>query len=82
MFFSPLFDFAVAHRFGLTVVMRQQDPAFLSAVSEIREGNCSLATEHFITSLQRELPWQLLQNATHLFQRQCGIVDSTRGDPG
>ena len=73
MFFSPLFDFAVAHRFGLTVVMRQQDPAFLSAVSEIREGNCSLATEHFITSLQRELPWQLLQNATHIYFRKVPV---------
>lgn len=73
MFFSLLFDFAVAHRFGLTVVMRQQDPAFLSAVSEIREGNCSLATEHFITSLQRELPWQLLQNATHIYFRKVPV---------
>ena len=73
MFFSPLFDFAVAHRFGLTVVMRQQDPAFLSGVSEIREGNCSLATEHFITSLQRELPWQLLQNATHIYFRKVPV---------
>ena len=51
MFYAPFFDFAIAHRFGLTVVMRQQDLDFLSALSEIREGKYSLTSEHFITSL-------------------------------
>ena len=78
MFYSPLFDFTIAHRFGLTVVLRQQDPDFLSALSEIREGKCSLTSEHFITSLQRELPWQLLQSATHIYFRKVPVQLANR----
>ena len=32
-----------------------------------------MATEHFITSLQRELSWQLLQNATHIYFRKVPV---------
>ena len=49
---SPLFDFAVAHHLELTTVRPQQDPLFLSALSEIREGECSLNVEHYLKALQ------------------------------
>jgi len=55
MFYSPLFDYAASHRFGLTTVIRQQNPEFLAALAEIREGECSIATEQYLTSLQRQL---------------------------
>ena len=64
MFYSPLFDFAISHRFGLTTVIRQQNPEFLAALAEIREGRCSIATEQYLTSLQRQLPWELHRTAT------------------
>ena len=37
-----------------------------------------MATEHFITSLQRELPWQLLQNATHIYFRKVPVQVENR----
>lgn len=40
MLYSPLFDFAISHQFRLTTVIRQENPEFLAALPEIREGDC------------------------------------------
>ncbi len=55
---TPLFDFAISHRFGLTKFMWQSqvDRQFLNALSEIRMGQCSEETESYLSSLSRVLP--------------------------
>ena len=67
MFYSPLFDFSIPHRFGLTKLMRQShdDKQFLSALADIRKGQCSIS--------------QALQEvATHIFFRQVPVQLSNR----
>jgi len=72
MFYSPLFDFAISHRFGLTTVIRQQNPE-LAALAEIREGGCSIATEQYLTSLQRQLPWEPQRTTTQIYFRKVPV---------
>ena len=70
MFLSPLFTLAIPHRFELTQVMRQSDPEFLFAISEIRMGKCSERTEQFLSFLQRDLQEDMERVATHIFFRK------------
>ena len=70
MFLSPLFASAIPHRFELTQIMRQSDPTFLFALSEIRLGKCSKASERFLSSLQRDLLREVKEDATHIFFRK------------
>ena len=67
MFLSPLFASAIPHRFELTQIIRQSDPTFLFAISEIRLGKCSEASERFLSSLQRDLSREVEKDATHIF---------------
>ena len=69
MFESPLFDFAISHRFALTKLMRQseKDQRFLKALADIRLGLCSMESEEYLCSLKRTLPAVLEQSATHIF---------------
>ena len=70
MFLSPLFASAIPHRFELTQIICQTDPTFLFAISEIRLGKCSEASEHFLSSLQRDLSREVEKDATHIFFRK------------
>ena len=70
MFLSPLFTSAIPHRFELTQIMRQSDPTFLQAISEIRLVKCSKTPENFLSSLQRDLSQELDKDATHIFFRK------------
>ena len=67
MFESPLFDFAICHRFALTKVMRQseEDKQFLKVLSEIRMGQCGQETERYIYYLKRDAHF-FPQNTRHL----------------
>ena len=47
--------------------MRQTDQEFLSAISELRMGKCSAATQEFLLSLSRQLPSEVESDATHIF---------------
>lgn len=78
MFYSPLFDFAISHRFGLTTVIRQRNPEFLAALAEIREGGCSITTEQYLASLQRQLPWELQRTATQIYFRKVPVQLANR----
>lgn len=78
MFYSPLFDFTISHRFGLTTVIRQQNPEFLAALAEIREGGCSITTEQYLVSLQRQLPWELQRTATQIYFRKVPVQLANR----
>ena len=70
MFLSPLFASAIPHRFELTQIIRQSDPTFLFAISEIILGKCSEASERFLSSLQRDLSREVEKDATHSFFRK------------
>ena len=76
MFETPLFDFAISHRIGLTKVMRQsqEDQQFLKALSEIRMGQCSEETESYLSSLSKVLPPPLQESATHIFVRKVPVM--------
>ena len=50
--------------------MRQSDPEFLFAISEIRMGKCSERTQQFLSFLQRDLPDDVEKVATHIFFRK------------
>ncbi|XP_022779512.1 ATP-dependent DNA helicase PIF1-like [Stylophora pistillata] len=78
MFYSPLFDFAISHRFRLTKVIRQQNPQFLAALAEIREGACSIATKQYLASLQRQLPWELQRTATQIYFKKVPVQLANR----
>ena len=76
IFESPLFDFAISHRFALTKVMRQSenDKHFLKALADIRLGKCSKDSEEYICSLKRSLPAVLEENVTHIFFRKIPVA--------
>jgi len=69
MFESPLFDFAISHRFALTKLMRQseKDQRFLKALADIRLGLCRMESEEYLCSLKRIVPAVLEQSARHIF---------------
>ena len=47
--------------------MHQSDQEFFSAISELRMGKCSAATQQFLLSLSRQLPSEVESDATHIF---------------
>ena len=73
MFYSPLFDFSIPHCFGLTKLMHQlqDDKQLLSALADIRKGQCSISSEQYLSSLDRDLPQALQEVATHIFFEKC-----------
>ena len=74
MFSSPIFANAIPHRFELTQVMRQSDPMFLSAISDLHMGECSPATQEFLLRLARQLPLDIENDATHIFFRKANAM--------
>lgn len=80
MFYSPLFDFGIPHRFALTKLMRQSedDKLFLSAIADIRKGQCSISSQQYLSSLDRVLPEALQEVATHIFFRKVPVQLSNR----
>ena len=70
MFSSPIFAKVIPHRFELTQVIRQSDDAFLSAISELRLGKCSVKMREFLLHLSRRLPSEIERDATHIFFRK------------
>ena len=50
--------------------MRQSDDAFLSAISELRLGKCSVKMQEFLLQLSRRLPSEIERDATHIFFRK------------
>ena len=76
MFKSPLFDFAISHRFALTKLMHQseKDQRFLKVLADIRLGLCSMESEEYLCSLKRTLPAVLEQSATHIFFRKIPVA--------
>ena len=69
MFMSRLYCSAISHRFELTELMRQSeaDEMFLSALKEVRLGECSGATEDYLGTLSRDLDEEKERSATHIF---------------
>lgn len=57
MFKSTLFNRAIAHRFELKTLMRQNetDFTFVNCLREVRLGQCSVESLRFIKQLEREL---------------------------
>lgn len=57
MFFSPVFQWAIAHRIQLKQVMRQTfgEDEFSKALQEVRMGECSLESYHYLKTLSRDL---------------------------
>ena len=80
MFYCPLFDFGITHRFALTKLMRQSedDKLFLSAIADIRKGQCSISSQQYLSSLDRVLPEALQEVATHIFFRKVPVQLSNR----
>ena len=54
--------------------MRQTDHAFLSAISELRLGKCSMETQEYLSCLSRPLPMMFEQHGTHIFFRKVNAV--------
>ena len=77
---SPLFDFSIPHRFGLTKLMLQSedDKEFVSALEELRMGQCLISSERFLYSLNRALPPVLKEQATQFFFRKVAVQLSNR----
>ena len=80
MFYSPLFDFSIPYRFGLTKLMRQSedDKEFILALEEIRMGQCSISSERNLSSLDRASPPALKELATQIFFREVPVQLSNR----
>ena len=80
MFYSPLFDFCIPHRFALTKLMRQSedDKLFLSAIADIRKGQCSISSQQYLSFLDRVLPQALQEVAKHIFFRKVLVQLSNR----
>ena len=75
MFSSPIFAEVIPHRFKLTQVMRQSDDAFLSTISELRLGKCSVKTQEFLLQLSRQLPSEIERDATHFLSKtKCHVI--------
>jgi len=80
VFYSLLFDFGIPHRFTLTKLMRrsENDKLFLSAIVDIRKGQCSISSQQYLSSLDRVLPEALQKVATHIFFRKVPVQLSNR----
>ena len=76
MFLSPVFGYAITHRFQLTEVLRQLDTVntmFKNCLSDVRLGTCSQETAAFIEGLSRSLDPQLKSVATHIFFKKNSV---------
>jgi len=51
MYHAPIFQTAIAHRYQLTDVLRQNNPEFLAALKDVRVGKCSEYTLGYLRSL-------------------------------
>ena len=71
MFRSAIFDVSFPHRIELNVSMRQDagQEKLKKALDELRNGDCSVESEQFLQSLNRDFP--SIDNAVHIyFKRQ------------
>ena len=68
MFLSNVYKFAIPHRIQLNQIMRQSvgEEKFIEALQQLRLGLCSQETFKFLTDLSRDLPSELLRDATHI----------------
>lgn len=74
MFYSPVFETAIPHRFELVEVMRQVNKELLSALKEVRLGRSSDKTTEYLRSLSRMI--QCLENteASHIYFKKLPVA--------
>ena len=75
-FQSRIFSAAICQRFQLSKILRQDraDPRFISALQELRLGNCSRENELFLKSLDRPLPPKLATTqAVHIYFQKMAV---------
>ena len=77
MFHSHLFQTAISHRFELTEVMRQVNKEFLSALQEIRVGECSNKTAEYLCSLSR-VNGSLEETTSHIYFKKLPVAVHNR----